>query len=178
MHAVKRVSHHADPYCQHRLLLRLQQICQLRRANNHFWTFLTLQSERVAVMHAGKRILVVDDSKPMTAFVTGILKEANYEDVDRIHDGVSALALLRKRKYDLVITDVQMQPISGLELARLIKADVQLQKVRIILTGSHEWDDAVSLDGVDGYVTKPFEPRHLKEKVDDVLATVAQLASG
>jgi two-component system chemotaxis response regulator CheY len=129
-------------------------------------------------MYAGKRILVVDDSKPMTAFVAGILKAANYEDVDRIHDGVSALALLRKKEYDLVITDVQMQPISGLELTRLIKADAQLRKVRVILTGSHGWDDLASLDCADGYVTKPIEPRDLKEKVADVLATVAQLASG
>jgi CheY-like chemotaxis protein len=129
-------------------------------------------------MYAGKRILVVDDSKPMTAFVAGILKAANYEDIDRIHDGASALALLRKKEYDLVITDVQMQPISGLELTRLIKADARLRRVRVILTGSHGWDDVASIDCADGYVTKPFEPRDITEKVADVLATVAQLASG
>lgn len=129
-------------------------------------------------MHAGKRILVVDDSKPMTAFVAGILKGANYEDIERIHDSASVLALLRKREYDLVVIDEQMQPISGLELTRLIKADARLRKVRIILIGSHGSDDVASLDGADGYVTKPFEPRDLKEKVGDVLSTVAQLASG
>jgi two-component system, chemotaxis family, chemotaxis protein CheY len=130
------------------------------------------------VMNAGKRILVVDDSKPMTAFVAGILKAANYKDIDRIHDAASALTLLRKKEYDLVITDLQMQPISGLELTRLIKADALLRKVRVILTGSHGWDDVASLDCADGYVTKPFEPRDLQEKVADVLATVTQLASG
>jgi two-component system chemotaxis response regulator CheY len=173
-----RLGHHAGPYRELRYLFWRLQICQRRRANDYFATFLTPQAERTAVMHKGKRILVVDGSEPMTAFVTSILKEANYQDISRVHDGVSALALLRAREYDLVISDWQMQPISGLELTRLIKADARLRKVRIILIGSYGGDNVASLDGADGYVTKPFEPRDLKEKVEDVLFTVTQLASG
>jgi two-component system, chemotaxis family, chemotaxis protein CheY len=129
-------------------------------------------------MHAGKRILVVNDFKPMAAFIANILKEANYEHIDWIHDGASALAQLRKGEYDLVITDEQMQPISGLVLTRLIKDDARLRKVRIILIGSYRKHDVALLNGADGYVGKSFEPRDLKEKVEDVLSTVAQLASG
>jgi two-component system, chemotaxis family, chemotaxis protein CheY len=130
-------------------------------------------------MHAGKRILIVDDSKTMTAIVFQILKDANYTDIDRVHDGASALAALRQKEYDLVITDWQMQPISGAELTKLIRADAQLSKVRVILiTGLYGKDDEAWLNGADGYVRKPFEPRVLTEKVEDVLSTVAQLASG
>ena len=125
-------------------------------------------------MHTGKRILIVDDSKKMTAIVFRILKDANYADIDWAHDGASALATLRQKEYDLVITDSQMQPISGVELTKLIRADARLSKVRIILIGLF---DGV-LDGADAYVTKPFEPRDLTEKVADVFSTVAQLASG
>ena len=125
-------------------------------------------------MHTGKRILIVDDSKTMTAIVFRILKDANYADIDWAHDGASALATLRQKECDLVITDSQMQPISGVELTKLIRADARLSKVRIILIGLF---DGV-LDGADAYVTKPFEPRDLTEKVADVLSTVAQLASG
>lgn len=130
-------------------------------------------------MHTGKRILIVDDSKTMTAIVFQILKDANYTDIDRVHDGASALAALRQKEYDLVITDWQMQPISGAELTKLIRADARLSKVRVILiTGLYGKDDEAWLNGADGYVRKPFEPLALTEKVEDVLSTVAQLASG
>ena len=93
-------------------------------------------------MHTGKRILVVDDSKTMTAIVYKILKDANYADIDLVHDGGSALATLRQKEYDLVITDWQMQPISGPELIKLIRADARLSKVRtILITGLHGKDD-------------------------------------
>ena len=131
----------------------------------------------MAVMHTGKRILVVDDSKTMTAIVYKILKDAHYADIDLVHDGGSALATLRQKEYDLVITDWQMQPISGPELIKLIRADARLSKVRtILITGLHGKDDEAWLDGADGYVTKPFKPRGLTEKVEDVLSTAALLA--
>ncbi|MGA8971522.1 MAG: response regulator [Pseudolabrys sp.] len=128
-------------------------------------------------MHTGKRILIVDDSKTMTAIVFQILKDANYADIDQVHDGGSALETLRQKEYDLVITDWQMQPISGPELIKLIRADARLSKVRtILITGLHGKDDEAWLDGADGYVTKPFKPRGLTEKVEDVLSTAALLA--
>ena len=107
-----------------------------------------------------------------------ILKDAKYADVDCLYDGVSALAALRRKEYDLVITDWQMEPISGVELTKLIKMDARLSRVRIILiTGLHGKQDEAWLSGADGYVTKPFEPRDLVQKVEDVLSTIARLAS-
>lgn len=96
----------------------------------------------MAIMHTGKRILIVDDSKTMTAIVFQILKDANYADIDQVHDGGSALETLRQKEYDLVITDWQMQPISGPELIKLIRADARLSKVRkILIAGLHGKDD-------------------------------------
>lgn len=129
-------------------------------------------------MRTGKRILVVDDAKTMTDIVLRILHDAKYADVDCLYDGVSALAALRQKEYDLVITDWQMEPISGVELTKLIKMDARLSKVRIILiTGLHGKQDEAWLSGADGYVAKPFEPRDLVQKVEDVLSTVARLVS-
>jgi two-component system, chemotaxis family, chemotaxis protein CheY len=129
-------------------------------------------------MHAGKRILVVDDSKTMTNIVSQILKDAKYPDIDCLYDGVSALAALRQKEYDLVITDWQMAPISGIELTKLIRTDTRLSAVRIILiTGLHSKEDDAWLNGADGYLTKPFEPRDLVQKVEDVLFTSAWLVS-
>jgi two-component system chemotaxis response regulator CheY len=129
-------------------------------------------------MHTGKRILVVDDARTMTNIVAGILKDANYSDVDCHYDGVSALAALRQQEYDLVITDWQMQPISGVELTKLIKTDTRLSEVQVILiTGLHNREDEAWLSGADGYITKPFEPRDLVQKVEDVLFPVTRLVS-
>ena len=129
-------------------------------------------------MHTGKRILIVDDARTMTNIVAQILNDANYSDVDCLYDGVSALAALRQKEYDLVITDWQMQPISGVELTKLIKADAQISQVHVILiTGLHGKEDEAWLSGADGYITKPFEPRDLVQKVEDVLFTVTRLVS-
>ena len=131
----------------------------------------------MAVMPIGKRILIVDDSTVMTAIVSRTLKNANYTDIDCVHNGVGALAALRQKKYDLVITDWQMQPISGAELIKLIRADKDLSKIRIILiTGEYlGQEDEAWLSGADGFLEKPIEPRALTEKVEDVLSTVALL---
>jgi DNA-binding response OmpR family regulator len=128
-------------------------------------------------MHTGQRILVVDDLEMATDNIIRILKDANYTDIDCLHNAASALSALRQKEYNLVITDAQMEPITGSELTRLVRAD-GLSKVKIILIGLFGGDDKALLDGADAYITKPFEPRDLKEKVADVLSTVAQLASG
>jgi len=128
-------------------------------------------------MHTGQRILVVDDLEIATDNIIRILKDANYTDIDCLHNAASALSALRQKEYNLVITDAQMEPITGSELTRLMRAD-GLSKVKIILIGLFGGGDKALLDGADAYITKPFEPRDLKEKVADVLSTVAQLASG
>jgi two-component system chemotaxis response regulator CheY len=127
-------------------------------------------------MRTGKRILLVDDLKTATDNITRILQDANYTNIDCLHNAASALSALRQEKYDLVITDTQMGPISGSELTKLIRADGL--KVKIILIGLLGEDDNGWVAGADAYLTKPFEPRDLKEKVTEVLSTVAQLASG
>jgi CheY-like chemotaxis protein len=70
-----------------------------------------------------------------------------------------------------------MKPISGAELTKLIRAN-GLSKVKIVLIGLPGEGDKALLDGADAYITKPLEPRDLREKVADVLFTVARLASG
>ena len=113
----------------------------------------------------------------MTNITSRILKDANYADIDVVHDAGSALAALHRKEYDLVIADCQMQPISGRELTKLIRVDVRLTKVRIILvTGLHDSDDDLLLDGADGHLKKPFDSRALAQKVEDVLSTAALLA--
>jgi two-component system chemotaxis response regulator CheY len=123
-------------------------------------------------MHAEKSILVVDDSKTMTAIVSGIMANANYVDVDCVNDGRSALEKLQQKSYDLVITDWQMHPMSGPELIKWIRTNERLANVRtILITTLQNKDDDAWLGGADGYLTKPFTPEDLTSKVDEVLSS-------
>jgi PleD family two-component response regulator len=128
-------------------------------------------------MHRVQSILVVDDSKTMTAIVARILKVAGFSEVDRVHDGASALDMLQQKHYDLVITDWIMEPINGPVLIKIIRADARLSKVRtILITTLHNKDDEAWLEGADGYLTKPFVPADLIAKVDEVLSSFAPAA--
>jgi two-component system chemotaxis response regulator CheY len=131
----------------------------------------------MAIMSAGRRILIADDSEKMTNLISKILKDANYRQIDCVHDAGSALWLLRQREFDLIITDAQMEPISGSVLTKLIR-EGGYSKARIIIIGLFSRQDKASLDRADGYLTKPFEPQELIQKVQDVLAPTAFLASG
>ena len=127
-------------------------------------------------MSTSKSILVVDDAKTMTAIIARILHDSKYADVDRVHDGIAAIEKLQQKKYDLVITDWLMTPMSGPELIKRIRADRRFSSVRtILLTALHDKDDAAWLDGADAYITKPFEPRDLVEKVEYLLSTPVEV---
>ena len=127
-------------------------------------------------MRTGKRILVVDDLTAAADSIARILENSNYTNVDCQYGAAGALSALRQEKYELVITDTQMEPIGGAQLAKLIRADGL--KVKIIVIGPPVGSDQEWLNWADGYVIKPFEPRDIEEKVAEVLSTVAQLASG
>ena len=127
-------------------------------------------------MSTSKSILVVDDAKTMTAIIARILHDSKYADVDRVHDGNAAIKKLQQKNYDLVITDWLMNPMSGPELIKRIRADRRFSSVRtILLTALHDKDDAAWLDGADAYITKPFEPRDLLEKVEYLLSNSVEM---
>jgi two-component system chemotaxis response regulator CheY len=114
----------------------------------------------------------------MTEIVAKMLRDASYVDVDRAFDGVSAIKMLLQKKYDLVITDWQMKPISGPDLIKRIRENPSLSRVRtILITALHGRDDEAWLDGADGYITKPFEASTLTEKMEDILSEVISPAA-
>jgi two-component system, chemotaxis family, chemotaxis protein CheY len=122
-------------------------------------------------VHEPYSILVVDDSKTVIEIVTRMLRDAGYADVNHALDGLSALKMLQQKRYDLVITDWQMSPVSGPELVKSIRKNPSFSGVRTILvTALHGRDDDAWLDGADGYVTKPFEASTLLERVEELLS--------
>ena len=118
-------------------------------------------------------VLVVDDYNTMIRIIRNLLKQLGFEDVDDASDGSAALAKLREKKYGLVISDWNMEPMTGYELLKVVRADPAMAKTPFILVTAESKQDninAAKTAGVSGYIIKPFNEKVLKEKIDAALA--------
>lgn len=118
-------------------------------------------------------ILVVDDEASVVEVVSLYLKREGYE-VRQAHDGETALAALEERKPALVVLDLMLPQIDGLEIMRRLRAEPTTNVPVIMLTArSQETDRIYGLEiGADDYVTKPFSPAELVARVRAVLRRV------
>ncbi len=120
-----------------------------------------------------KRVLVVEDDRNTVRLIETYLKKDGYL-VSAAHDGKEGLDLARRSRPDLVVLDVMLPEIGGMDVCRLLRAE---SKVPIIMltAKSTEEDKLLGLEsGADDYVTKPFSPRELVARVRAVLRRVAE----
>lgn len=118
-----------------------------------------------------KRILVVDDEADIVELVTYNLKKEGFM-VDSVSDGESALAKVRKEKYSLLILDLMLPGIQGIEICRILRNDPKTAGIPVIMLTAkgEEVDKILGLElGADDYVTKPFSPRELIARVKAVI---------
>jgi DNA-binding response OmpR family regulator len=123
------------------------------------------------------RVLVVDDDVTVREVVVTYLRAAGY-DVGESADGESALSQLQDERADLVVLDLMLPGIDGLEVClRLRKRGDDVPVIMLTALGS-ETDRVVGLElGADDYVTKPFSPRELVLRVDSVLRRAGENGS-
>jgi two-component system alkaline phosphatase synthesis response regulator PhoP len=120
---------------------------------------------------AGDVILVADDSMTILAMVSSRLTRAGYEVVTAGR-GDEALRLALERRPSLVVLDVEMPGLDGVEVTRQLRASGQLPDVRIILLTGRDEPEAVARGleaGADDYITKPFSPQELQMRIDRLL---------
>ncbi len=118
-------------------------------------------------------ILIVDDYKTMIRIIRNLLKQLGFEDVDEAADGKEALDKLREKKYGLVISDWNMEPMTGYELLREVRGDPSLSKTPFIMvTAESKTENVVAAKkaGVNNYIVKPFNAATLTSKIDSVFA--------
>lgn len=116
-------------------------------------------------------ILVVDDMISMRHVMLGMLRDLGYHDNDEATDGLQALGMLRKKKYDLVITDYHMPNLDGKQLLVRARNDKQLQNLPILMVtceGDKEKIKSVISCNVTGFIIKPFTTNTLKKQLDRV----------
>ena len=116
-------------------------------------------------------ILVVDDYKTMVRIIRNLLKQLGFQHVDDAADGTEALSKMRQKKYGLVISDWNMEPMTGYELLKEVRGDSQLSRTPFIMvTAESKTENVVAAKkaGVDNYIVKPFNAQTLKSKIDAV----------
>ncbi|MCH7918215.1 MAG: response regulator [Planctomycetes bacterium] len=119
-------------------------------------------------------ILIVDDYKTMLRIIRNLLKQLGFNSVDEAIDGSSALTKLRDKDFGLVISDWNMEPMSGLQLLKEVRADVKLKEIPfIMITAESKSENVIAAKeaGVSNYIVKPFNAATLKGKLSTVLGS-------
>ena len=117
-------------------------------------------------------ILVVDDHRTMQAIVAHQLRDLGFRSVDTAGDAVTALTMLAQRRYRLILSDWNMEPMSGIVLLENLRRDPSYAATPFILVTAESRPENVMEArrlGVDGYLVKPFDRAGLKTKLSAVL---------
>ena len=110
-------------------------------------------------------VLVVDDDPEMTETVKMMLGQAGY-DVYRAHNGADGLKLIHRANPQVIVCDVKMPEIDGLEVIAILKENKATAHIPIVLTTSTTEPDAYATAPVQAFLWKPFGPEELKSTVD------------
>ena len=125
-----------------------------------------------------QRILIVEDSATMRSLLASSLEELETPvKIAEAESGFEALRLLPRFSFDLIVTDINMPDINGLELLSFVKNNVRYRDIPLVVvsTEGSERDRNKGLElGADHYLVKPFDPEALREVARDLLARPPQ----
>ncbi len=120
----------------------------------------------------GMSILIVDDYKTMLRIIRNLLNQLGFQNVEEATDGGAALLKMRERSFGLVISDWNMEPMTGLQLLKEVRADSKLKSTPFIMvTAESKTENVVAAKeaGVNNYIVKPFNAATLKTKLVTVI---------
>lgn len=122
------------------------------------------------------KVLVVDDYSTMRRIIRNLLTQIGYNEIDEAADGNEALQKLRAVHYGLVISDWNMEPMTGYDLLKQVRADEKLKTTPFIMvTAESKTENVVAAKqaGVDNYIVKPFNAATLQQKINSVIPAKA-----
>jgi len=118
-------------------------------------------------------VLIVDDYKTMLRIIGNLLRQIGFRNIDEATDGTMALNSMKNKRYGLVISDWNMEPMTGLELLKQVRAkgDDNANVPFIMVTAESKTENVVAAKkaGVNNYIVKPFNADTLKQKITSVL---------
>ncbi len=121
-------------------------------------------------------ILVVDDYQTMVRIIRNLLKQVGYENVDAAASGEEALQKIRDKRYSLIISDWNMEPMTGFQLLQKVRELGASSEVPFIMvTAESKTDNVIAARraGVSHYIVKPFNAATLRSKIDAIFTSAA-----
>ena len=121
-------------------------------------------------------VLVVDDYNTMIRILRNLLRQLGFQDIDDAADGTAALTKLRQKQYGLVISDWNMEPMTGYDLLKEVRGDPGLATTPFIMvTAESKTENVIAAKkaGVNNYIVKPFNAQTLQKKIEAVFAESA-----
>jgi two-component system chemotaxis response regulator CheY len=118
-------------------------------------------------------VLVVDDYNTMIRILRNLLKQLGFQDIDDAADGTAALAKMSSKRYGLVISDWNMEPMTGYDLLKEVRGDPGLARTPFIMvTAESKTENVIAAKkaGVNNYIVKPFNAQTLQTKIEAVFA--------
>lgn len=118
------------------------------------------------------KIMIVDDYSTMLRIIRNLLRQLEFVNVDEANNGGDALQKLRESPFNLIISDWNMEPMTGLELLKQVRADAKLKHIPfIMITAESKTENVVAAKqaGVSNYIVKPFNAETLKTKMASVI---------
>ena len=118
-------------------------------------------------------VLVVDDYNTMIRILRNLLKQLGFQDVDDASDGSAALEKMRHKHYGLIISDWNMEPMTGYDLLKEVRADPNLSRTPFIMvTAESKTENVIAAKkaGVNNYIVKPFNAQTLQNKIEAVFS--------
>ena len=123
------------------------------------------------------RVLIAEDSPTMRSLLASTLEDVADVDIIETGTGFEALKLLPRHRFDLIITDINMPDINGLELVHFVKSNPEYRAIPLIIIttegSSRDQERGLKL-GADAYLVKPFRPEALQQMVTRLLQKVAR----
>jgi len=122
-------------------------------------------------MDLSMKILVVDDFATMRRILKNVLKQIGFTNIGEADDGSTALAVLKKDKIDLIMSDWNMPKVSGLDLLKAVRSDEAMKATPFLMVTAEGQKDSVIQAvqaGVSNYVVKPFTADTIKEKLEQI----------
>ena len=113
-------------------------------------------------------ILIVDDYNTMRRIIKNLMKQLGFENTDEAADGNEALTKLKEKTFKLIISDWNMEPMTGFELLQKVRADANLKDIPFLMVTAESKPEnvvAAKQAGVSNYIVKPFNAETLKGKL-------------
>ena len=131
-------------------------------------------------IHHYSDILVVDDSGAVRSVVRKLLTQLGYKNIDEASDGQVALEKIFEKHVDLVISDWNMEPMTGFDLLQQVRSDPSLGETPFIMvTAESKTENVIAAKkaGVNNYIVKPFNAQTLKAKIEAVFGEKNEAAA-